>query len=176
MKTINEILKDYTAGKEDLEATNAALKEAGAGYHLDPGKNELTEEDRRETTVGYYPEQAHGWGLLETGTGSPDKVHIVGGRLDHTVNEVLPDGTTNMAAYVTICGKVYAVLGDNLAEVRVSEDCDACKVPPLPYTPDLRRRTDLTGQTVEQRTKTGLYEVAYDGNGYAVWAERKEVD
>lgn len=172
MKTINEILKDYTAGEAELEETNAALKDAGAGYHLELGRNEITEKDRRETTVGYYPEQAHGWGLLDTGTGSLDKVHIVGGRLGHAINEVLLDGRTNMAAYVTVCGKVYEVLGDKLAEVQA--ECEDCKVPPLPHTPDLRRRPDLAGQTVEQRTKTGLYEVAYDGQGYAVKASRTQ--
>lgn len=176
MKTINEILKDYTTGETDLEAANAALKEAGAGYHLEPGKNELTEEDRRETTVGYYPEQAHGWGLLDTGTGSLDKVHIVGGRLDHAVNEVLdlPDKPTNMLAYVTICGQVYAVLEDKLAAIQA--ECEDCKVPPLPERADLRRRTELAGKTVEQRTKTGTYAVTYDGNGYAVTAAKKEVE
>ena len=118
MKSINEILKDYTAGETGLEDTNAALKEAGAGYHLEPGRNEITDKDRRETVIGYFPEQANGWGLLDTGTGTLDKVHVVDGRLDHAVNEVLPDRRTNMTAYVTVCGKVYEVLGDRLAEVR----------------------------------------------------------
>lgn len=117
MKSIKEILKDYTAGEAELEETNAALKEAGAGYHLEPGRNELTDDNRRETVVGYYPEQARGWGLLDTGTGSLEKVRVVNGRLDGPVNEVLADGTANMAAYVTICGKRYQVLGDKLAEV-----------------------------------------------------------
>ena len=174
MKTINEILKDYTTGETDLESANAALKEAGAGYHLEPGKNVLTEEDRRETTVGYYPEQASGWGLLDTGTGSLEKVHVANGRLDHGVNQVLPDGSVNMAAYVTICGQVYAVLEDKLAAIQA--ECEDCKVPHLPERADLRRRTELAGQTVEQRTKSGVYKVTYDGNGYAVTAAKKEVE
>lgn len=176
MKNVNEILKDYTAGNEDLEATNAALAEAGAGYHLEPGQNDLTEDNLRETVVGRYPEQASGWGLLDTGTGTVDKVHVAGGKLDYAVNEVLPDGTTNMLAYVTICGRTYEVLGDKLTEVRVDEDCEACKVPQLPRTTDMRRRTELAGQTVEQRTKSGTYAVTYDEDGYAVRATRKEVE
>lgn len=114
---IYEILRDYTAGEEGLEETNAALREAGAGFRLAPDRNELTEQDRRETVVGYYPEQANGWGLLDTGTGTPDKVHLAGGRLDYPVNEVLPDGSVNMAAYVHICGRTYAVREDVLTEV-----------------------------------------------------------
>lgn len=170
---INEILKDYTAGEADLEATNAALKEAGATYHLEPGRNEITDDNRRETIVGYYPNQANGWGLLDTGTGTLDKVRVTSGRLDHAVNEVQEDNTTNMPAYVTICGKVYEVLGDELAEIR--EECEDCKVPPLPDKADLRRRTDLAGQMVDQRAKTGTYRVTYDMQGYAVRAVKLEV-
>lgn len=172
MKSINEILKDYTAGEVELEETNAALKEAGAGYHLEPGRNVLTEADRRETVVGYYPNQANGWGLLDTGTSTMDKVRVTSGRLDHAVNEVLEDDTTNMPAYVTICGKVYEVLGDELAEVRESDG----KAAPLPDKADLRRRTDLAGQTVRQHTKTGDYHVVYDDRGYAVRASRVETE
>lgn len=171
MKSIYEILKDYTTREVDLEDANEALKAAGASFHLVPGRNEITEQDLWETVVGYYPEQASGWGLLDTGTGSLDKVHVVNGRLDYAVNEVLPDGRTNMAAYVTICGKTYEVLGDKLAELR-EDGCDARKVPPLPHTPDMRRRMDLAGHTVRQHTKTGDYDVFYDGQGYAVRAKR----
>ncbi len=172
MKTIQEILRDYTTGKVDLAKTNAALKEAGAAYHLEPGRNELTEADRRETVVGYYPEQARGWGLLDTGTGSLDKVRIDGGALSHAVNEVLPDGRVNMAACVTVCGRTYAVLGNKLAEVR--EDRNARKTPPLPVKADLRRRVDLAGRTVVQQTGSGCYEVCYDEKGYAVRSRKLE--
>lgn len=116
MKTIDEIIRDHATGKTDLEKTNAALKEAGASFHLEPGQNKLTEEDLRATTVGYYPEQASGFGLLDTGTGSMEKVHVDKGRLDWPVNQVQEDGTTNMTAYVIICGKTYEVKGDTLVD------------------------------------------------------------
>ena len=167
---INEILRMYTTGMTRLEEANAALKDAGAGFHLESGKNELTEQDLRETVVGYYPEQAAGWGLLDTGTGSLDKVHVTAGRVDCPVNEILPDGGTNMRALVVICGRTYEVRGDKLAEVR--EDCRA-KTPPLPKTPDMSRRTDLAGRTVVQKTLSGSFEVRYDAEGYAVKASRK---
>lgn len=109
MKTIDTIIRDYTAGETDLEGANAALAEAGAGFSLRPGQNEITDEERKQTVVGYYPEQASGWGLLDTGTGSMEKVHIVNGKLDHAINAVLdlPDKPTNMTAYVIICGRTY---------------------------------------------------------------------
>ena len=114
MKTMNEILADYTSGKATVEETNAALKEAGVGIHFEPGKNELTEVDIRATTVGHYPDMANGYGLLDTGTGSVEKVHVTNGVLDYPINQVNEDGSTNMLAYVHICGKVFEVFGDKL--------------------------------------------------------------
>ena len=44
--------------------------------------------------------------------------------------------------------------------------------PVLPKTPDMRRRKELAGQVVRQKTKTGVYDVTYDADGYAVKARR----
>ena len=41
---------------------------------------------------------------------------------------------------------------------------------PLPKTPDMHRRKDLAGQVVRQKTRSGLYDVTYDADGYAVKA------
>lgn len=168
MNNINEILRDYTTGEADLEKTNAALAEAGAGFCLEPGRNEITDEDRRQTVVGYYPEQATGLGLLDTGTGSMEKVCVYHGRLEHPVNEVQPDGGTNMAAYVIICGKTYEVFGDELREP--SEDQVGGRA--VQKEVDMRRRTDLAGQTAEQFCRRGHFIVTYDADGYAVKAKR----
>lgn len=167
MNAIHEIVRDYTTGEADLEATNAALKEAGAGFSFVPGQNEITEEDRMATTVGYYPSQANGYGLLDTGTGSPDRVHVTGGKLDHAVNQVQPDGSTNMAAYVIICGKTYEVFGDTLEEPRAAKPGKAVQ-----KDVDMRRRPDLAGQTAEQFCRRGHFIVTYDADGYAVKAKR----
>ena len=43
---------------------------------------------------------------------------------------------------------------------------------PLPKTPDMRRRKELAGQVVRQKTKSGLYDVTYDADGYAAKARR----
>ena len=43
---------------------------------------------------------------------------------------------------------------------------------PLPKTPDMRRRKDLAGQVVRQMTRSGLYDVTYNEDGYAVKASR----
>ena len=45
----------------------------------------------------------------------------------------------------------------------------------LPKTPDMRRRKELAGQVVRQRTKAGRYDVTYDEDGYAVKAKRVQM-
>ena len=42
MSKLRDIIGKYTAGETTLEAANKALKDAGAGFHLNPRKNILT--------------------------------------------------------------------------------------------------------------------------------------
>lgn len=101
---IYEIINKYTIGEATLAETNAALKEAGASFHLDPQRNYIN------------PAEADLYGLLDTGTGSLEKVRVRDGKLAHPVNEVLPDGSVSMRAEVYMGGKVYKVQGDTLVE------------------------------------------------------------
>ena len=109
MKTIEEIILDYTKGEKDLPETNEALKEAGSDLYLDPDRNKLTEEEKHSTTVGYYPDQANGYGLMDHGVGCLEKVHVVNGR---TVDVDMGQET----AYVYMAGKRYRLRGDVLTE------------------------------------------------------------
>ena len=102
---IADILFKYTTGEATLEETNDALKEAEAGFNLEPGRNEITPDEMALTTVGDTPEEANGFGLLDTGTGSMEKVHVTNGKLDEAINQVNHDGTTNMLAFVTYCAQ-----------------------------------------------------------------------
>lgn len=43
---------------------------------------------------------------------------------------------------------------------------------PLPKMPDMHRRTDLKGQVVIQKVRSGHFAVFYDEDGYAVKARR----
>lgn len=106
-KNLAEIMGLYTSGKTTLEETNKKLKEADADLRLDPEKNILTEEEKHRTFVGYYPEQASGFGLLDTGTGSLDKVRVQGGQL-------VDCDCGSMYALVFIAGKMYHVQGRTL--------------------------------------------------------------
>lgn len=162
MKTINDILKDYTSGKVTLEETNAALREAGAGYCLNPGKNTLTEAEIRQTTIGQYPDMANGFGLLDTGTGTLDKVEVRGGKLVNCDCGIMP-------AMCILAGRAYYVRGDALTEERP----EAPAAERLPKTPNMSRRQDLAGKTVEQKTAAGVFLVTYDDLGYAVKSARK---
>ena len=49
---MNEILMKYTNGEKTLEETNAALKEAGANFYMDPEKHNLTPEEIMNGTAG----------------------------------------------------------------------------------------------------------------------------
>ena len=105
MSTI-EILKKYTAGAATLDETNDALKEAGAGFHLEQCRHKLTNDEKQATFVGELPE-VRGFGLLDTGTGTLDKVEVQEGRL---VNM----SCGNMPALCIIGGRIFNVEGSQL--------------------------------------------------------------
>jgi len=106
---VNKVIGSYTAGKSTLEETNIALGDLGSDLRLNPGKNELTEAEIEETIVGETPSEANGMGLLDTGTGTLDKVYVEDGELvDNDVGE--------MYALCIIGGKVYHVEGNTLTE------------------------------------------------------------
>lgn len=97
MKNINKIISDYTAGATTLEEANAALTEIKAGVLLDPEKNVI-----RAGEEGRY-------GLLDTGTGTLDKVEIKDGRLVY--------GVGKMHARCCYLGHWFEVRDTELAEV-----------------------------------------------------------
>ena len=162
MSKVNEIMEKYTAGEITAEETNAQLAAAEAGFFLQPGKNALTEEEMRATTIGHFPDQANGYGLLDSGTGTLDKVRCENGHL------VGCDCGESYALYI-IAGRIYQVKGTVLVEPEPEPEQEA---PAIPARPDMHRRKDLAGQVVRQTTKSGLYDVTYNEDGYAVKASR----
>ena len=160
MSKVNEIMEKYTAGEITAEEANAKLAAAEAGFRLQPGKNAITEEEKRATTIGYYPDQANGYGLLDTGTGTLDKVRCENGQL------VGCDCGESYALYI-IAGRIYQVKGTVLVETEPEQEA-----PAIPARPDMHRRKGLAGQVVRQTTKIGLYDVTYNEDGYAVKASK----
>lgn len=102
---IAKVFEEIDNGTITLEEANERLKAAGAPYHLSPWKNHI---GRNEDGVG----------LLYTGTGTPDKVKVINGELEFDVNQVNPDGSTNMYATVEYEGKKYEVKGRKLVEIQ----------------------------------------------------------
>ena len=100
-----DVIAKFNAGELTLEEANKKL----TGIKLLPGRNELTEAEQRATTVGYYPDQANGWGLLDSGTGFMDKVKVENGR-------IVSGGMGEAEALCVIGGKVYKVADDVLVE------------------------------------------------------------
>ena len=93
-----DILRKYTSGQMSLQEANAALKECRAGFHLDPQRNYI------------HPGEKDLYGLLDTGTGSLDKVRVRDGKLSNADCGAMP-------ATCTFNGKLYRVHGDRLGEV-----------------------------------------------------------
>ena len=109
MKNLEDILHDYTRGDKPLDETNQELKKLDCGLQLDPTRNLFSAQELAETRVGETPDEANGWGILDHGVGSLEKVHVVNGR---TVDVDMGQET----AYVYMAGKRYRLRGDVLTE------------------------------------------------------------
>ena len=59
MKTLEEVLYDYTRGEKTLEEANKALKELGCGLTLDPTRNLFSARELLETRAGETPDEAN---------------------------------------------------------------------------------------------------------------------
>ena len=154
MSKVNEIIAKYTDGKATLEEANGALKEVNAGFHLDPLRNTFTGEELLKTKAD-TAETANGFGLLDSGTGTLDKVEVRNGEL---VNCDMGESY----ALVIIAGHTYQVKGNVLVQPEPAQETES-----IPARPDMRRRKDLAGKVVRQTTKSGVYDVTYDEDGYA---------
>lgn len=94
--TTTKIIADYTMGGISLEEANRLLSEAGSGFILDPDRCKLTHEMIE-----------HGWGLLDTGTGTLDPVQV-------RDNELVDNDMGDMPAFVCLAGTWYEVKGNKI--------------------------------------------------------------
>lgn len=107
MSKLSDIIGLYTKGEKTYEEVNEMLKAEGANISLQPGKNELTAEEIAATVVSENPEEVTGYGLLDTGTGTYDKVKIEKGVL-------LNCDCGEMYALVLVGGMMFKVEGTKL--------------------------------------------------------------
>ena len=102
-----QIIREYSSGRVTLEAANKALEAVGSPVRLDPEKNKLTAQELACTFVGDTPDTVCGWGLMDSGTGTLDKVKIKDGQLvDCDMGEAF--------AMVFVGGDAYEVKGKTL--------------------------------------------------------------
>ena len=104
-----DILRRYTSGEFTAEQVNAELDNIGVDqYHLDVEKNKITAEEQAETSLGLFPPSTvNGFGLLDTGTGTLDKVEVRAGQLANM-------DCGDMYALLYIGGEMFKIDGNKL--------------------------------------------------------------
>ena len=107
--TVKEIMDLYLKGARTEDETNQALRELGAGFVVCADKNTFTPSEIASAKAGETAEEANGFGLLDTGTGTMDKVEVRDGRL-------IGCDVGSMYALFLIAGKRYQVQGDRLVD------------------------------------------------------------
>ena len=98
---------DETLTVEEGYAALEKLGEKREDHNLE--KLVLSETEKRQTTIGWYPDQANGWGMLDQGLGAMDKVAVRNGRL-------VGCDCGKMPALVFIAGRMYNVHGSVLTD------------------------------------------------------------
>lgn len=98
-----DIINGWKSGAYSVEEANKKLQAIGAGFTINPYKNAITAE---EAAKG---DERNGFGMLDTGTGTFDKVEIREMKLVHNIGD--------MKAFVKFNGKLYEVKdGEKLVE------------------------------------------------------------
>ena len=110
-KKVEEIRAKIDAGEITLEEANKQLWDAGAEYHLNPWKNHIGRNEQ-------------GVGLLDTGTGTLDKIRII--ETDETIRTAEPvfngeafKGGPLPVANVKYCEIWYKVAEDGFTMVEM---------------------------------------------------------
>ena len=107
MTNINEVIEAYKRAVENASAeeAKAALDKAneglkGTGIQLDPEKNVIKPEEA--AVVCEDVSKINGFALLDTGTGTMDKVEIKNGKLVYSVGDIV--------AFVVIGNALFEVM------------------------------------------------------------------
>lgn len=98
-----DIINGWKSGAYGVEDANKKLQAIGAGFTINPDKNKITPDEAMKG------DERNGFGMLDTGTGSMDKVEIREMKLVHNIGD--------MKAFVKFNGKLYEVKdGEKLVE------------------------------------------------------------
>ena len=104
----SEIIRKYTEKAITLEEANQLLEENGSTVRLDLFKNAISGQEFAETKVNDDPVKVTGWGMMNHGVGSMEKMHIQNGKLDYDT------GFHGDTAVLYIKGKMFRVNGDHI--------------------------------------------------------------
>ena len=154
----NEYLNDYISGKINLEQLNQKWADLGMELHLDPTKNIITSGG---ATVQENDADINGYVMADSGTGTMDKVMVKNGKLVYPNTDILFAFIGN-TRYVVENGETLHL------DTGVDDKEDTVKGKTLPNRPDMKRDISKAGTVVRQTTKSGVYDVYYDEEGYAV--------
>lgn len=104
-------LLKYTKGEATLEETNKALKDMGSNLTLNPMRNMFSADELMNTKLGDEPPATvNGYGIMDHGVGSMEKVRVVDGKT--------PDVDMGAEiAFVYIAGAKFQLVGNVLKVV-----------------------------------------------------------
>ena len=106
--TASEIIRKYTEKAITLEEANQLLEENGSTVRLDPFKNVISGQEFADTKVSDDPAEVTGWGMMNHGVGSMEKMHVQDGKFDYDT------GFRGNTAVLYIKGKMFRVEGDHI--------------------------------------------------------------
>lgn len=115
MGKATEIILSYSKGEITVEEANKRLAECTVGLRLDPMKNAITGAEMAQTHSDGTPAGTSGYGFMDHGIGTPEKMRVTAGKLDYDTGFGI--GEHDPSATLYIAGYVFDVVGDHI-EVR----------------------------------------------------------
>ena len=112
MGKATEIILSYSKGEITVEEANKRLAECTVGLRLDPMKNAITGAEMAQTHSDGTPAGTSGYGFMEDGIVSPEKMHVTAGKLDYDTGFDVKGNAPKATLY--IAGYTFAVVGDHI--------------------------------------------------------------
>ena len=111
---VNEIMQAYSEGTIGLADANRMLKEVSkTGLQIDPYKNVLTAGEAAQIVVSDDPKGCSGYGFMNHGIGTPEKMHLDHGKFDYDTGF---DETMHVTFYIG--GKMFRVIHDHIEVIK----------------------------------------------------------
>lgn len=112
MSKATDIVLEHSKGTISLEEANKQLAAIGSDLCLDPHKNSISGAEMAKTHSDGTPEGTSGWGFMNHGIGTPEKMHVEKGKLDYDTGFDVIGNEPKAALY--IAGYTFAVVHDHI--------------------------------------------------------------